>query len=224
MTKRTCKSAWSFGGNFSDDGYFEMACPNGGEVKVYLPFSTKFVNVKKFSYYRYIKGYQEKFFKTFNYTGGKIKIDVPNAYALVARCGSEEKIFVNVMHNKTIEKERNAIMKKRESKEKEVPPNILVLFLDTVSRKQFVQDLKKTSAFISSVIRDKNYTHEAFQFLRYHSVWSLTRPNFCQMIHTKTKSGLHSIWEAAKEFGYVTMVENDICELFATWSLFYIFI
>ena len=115
------------------------------------------------------------------------------------------------------------LSKKRKLLEKDTSPysnNIMMLYIDSVSRAYSVRKLKKTLAFFEQFISYKGYcnpnypfeNYHSFQFFKYHSFNSYTRYNYPKIIYGNTggKSMLR-ITKYLKENGYITGFINDMC-------------
>lgn len=55
--------------------------------------------------------------------------------------------------------------------------NVLLLYIDTLSRAHFMRNLPKTSDFLSQFVGNTSSSHELIQYFRYHSVWLNSRIN-----------------------------------------------
>jgi hypothetical protein len=115
------------------------------------------------------------------------------------------------------------LSKKRKLLEKDSSPysnNIMMLYIDSVSRAYSMRKLKKTLAFFEQFISYKGYynpnypfeNYHSFQFFKYHSFNSYTRYNYPKIIYGNTggKSMLR-ITKYLKENGYITGFINDMC-------------
>ena len=126
------------------------------------------------------------------------------------------KININVNYNKSLSKERKKL-------EKRVTPyssNILILFIDSVSRAYSIRQLKKTLKFFEKFISYKgNYNKKfpsenfhSFQFFKYHSFKYYTAGNYPKIFYGDRidKSNV-LITKYLKKNGYVTCYSGDLC-------------
>ena len=207
FTLMKCPNKWSFGGEFNDDGIFTMDCPSGGKVFAYKHVTE---GLEDADFIKYIQNFQNPNMTVEYEYKGPTKIDLPGGYAVRAECEGKEKLFMNVQKNKAVADTKPVVQKAEQE-------NVLVIMMDAISRGQFMRSFTKTVEYLEGMFKGEgNYTHEAFQFLRYHSVWSNTRPNLCQLTQVTKNNTKMSVWGTAKERGYVAMLSNDQCELFAS--------
>ncbi|KAG0043451.1 hypothetical protein BGZ83_011395 [Gryganskiella cystojenkinii] len=106
-------------------------------------------------------------------------------------------------------------------------PNVLVLFMDAVSRRQFYRKLAKTSAFVESITSagdeqdDPQGRPQLHEFFRYNAVGFNTDPN-SRAVYTGNRErmdpALLPIWKDFHDAGYVTSRVEDNCE---DWSAQY---
>ncbi len=126
------------------------------------------------------------------------------------------KININVNYNKSLSKER----KKFEKRVTPYSSNILILFIDSVSRAYSIRQLKKTLKFFEKFISYKgNYNKKfpsenfhSFQFFKYHSFKYYTAGNYPKIFYGDTidKSNV-LITKYLKKNGYVTCYSGDLC-------------
>ena len=122
------------------------------------------------------------------------------------------KIRINIQRNEILIKERKNKIKKRNQMYK----NILIIFLDTVSRCHFMRKLPKTMKFLNGFMKyetsssKKNMT--VFQFFKYNSLETYTDPNLRAAYYGSTyqRNGTH-FGEYFKENGYITGRINSYC-------------
>ena len=129
---------------------------------------------------------------------------------------SQGKIIINLNFNKTLSEERILL-------EKRVKPysnNIMVLFIDSVSRANSIRHLKKTTKFIEQFMPfegnfNKKFPNEifhSFQFFKYHSFRLYTSYNFPILFYGQPKfSTKILITKYLKENGYITGYTSDYC-------------
>ena len=131
----------------------------------------------------------------------------------------EPKLNINVQYNKTLSKKRKLL-------EKKVQPysnNILLLYLDSVSRVNGLRQLKKTTKFFEKFMSYKGGFHHkypsenfhSFQFFKYHSFLGYTTINFPLLFYGekyKEKNRI-LITKFFKENGFITSAANDYCQI-----------
>ena len=127
---------------------------------------------------------------------------------------------INLNFNKTLSKER----KKLENKSFPFSENIMIIYIDSVSRAFSIRKLKKALNFIEKFMPYKggfnpkfpSENYHSFQFFKYHSFKAYTRYNYMQIFYgncykeTKEKNMVR-ITKYLKEFGYITGFLNDMC-------------
>ena len=126
-------------------------------------------------------------------------------------------LTIKLNYNKTLSLER----KKLEKNSNPYSENIMILYLDSISRNNALRKLKKTMKFIEQFIsykggNNKNYPNEifhSFQFFKYHSFIHGTADNFPKLFYGNIRTGnnLVRINKYAKENGYITSQSSDWC-------------
>ena len=126
----------------------------------------------------------------------------------------EIKIILN--YNETLSKER----KKLEKNSSPYSKNIIILFIDSVSRAYSIRQLKKTLKFFEKFMTfnggyNKKYPSEkfhSFQFFKYHSFNGYTYVNYPRLFYGNTAGkNIIRITKYFKDNGYVTSYSNDLC-------------
>ena len=117
------------------------------------------------------------------------------------------KITQRINYNETLSKERKKLAENKTSLFK----NILLIYEDTISRKEFLRKLPKTSQLIEKYMKYSNNIKEkpisSFQFFKYHSVDKFTLINAVAMFHgaSRAKNEIRqSFIKQYKESGFVT--------------------
>ena len=127
-------------------------------------------------------------------------------------------IIINVNYNETVSKERKELEKNSNPLEN----NIMLLFFDSVSRRNGLRQFKKTLQFIEKFMPYKGYSNKlypnenyhAFQFMKYHSFKYNTGGNYPKMFYGHNRGEkIVRITKYLKQNGYVTAFSNDICNL-----------
>ena len=95
-------------------------------------------------------------------------------------------------------------------------PNILRIFVDTVSRNDFQRKFKKTAKFLKEYNFVNKEKYRAYQFFRFHSIQDFTFPNLFASSYGRNfkqwnKHKLKRIQTHAAEKGYVTGLSSDCC-------------
>ena len=125
---------------------------------------------------------------------------------------------VNLIYNDTLSKERKML-------ENNLIPyanNIMILYIDSVSRPLALRQLKKTMKFFEKFMPYQGGHHDkypeenyhSFQFFKYHSFRMFTPGNFPILFYGNTKEvkDLVLITRYLKENGYVTNYCSDECK------------
>ena len=125
---------------------------------------------------------------------------------------------VNLIFNETLSKER----KNLEGKLKPYSNNIMILYIDSVSRSMALRQLKKTMKFVEEFMSYEGNHHNkypeenyhSFQFFKYHSFKKFTPGNYPRLFYGNKKEveDLVLITKYLKENGYVTNYCSDECK------------
>ena len=125
---------------------------------------------------------------------------------------------INLSFNKTLSEERKIL----ENKVKPYSNNIMILYIDSVSRGNSLRQLKKTLNFFEKFMSykgayNKNYPEEnfhSFQFFKYHSFKGYTAENFPLLFYGKYSRNkvLVLINKYFKENGYITGYISGYCQ------------
>ncbi len=124
-------------------------------------------------------------------------------------------IIIDLKFNKTLSEER----KKLENKAKiSYAKNIILLYIDSVSRASSIRQLKKTLKFIEKFMPykggcNRNFSNfHSFQFFKYHAFKGYTYQNYPKIFYgNKAGSNIIRITKYFKENGYVTSYSNEMC-------------
>ena len=117
------------------------------------------------------------------------------------------KIEINLQKNETLSLERKKLENPK-SKYK----NILIIYIDAISRARFLLALKKLSQFIEKFMTFKEENFSSYQFFKYQALGTYTQINAQPMFYgnSMNESGIDfAIY--AKENGYITGQSNDHC-------------
>ena len=125
-------------------------------------------------------------------------------------------IIINLNFNKTLSKERKLL----ENNSLPYAKNIIILYIDSISRAYSMRQLKKTLNFFEKFISykggyNKNYPSEnfhSFQFFKYHSFHGYTFENYPRIFYgDRAGKDIIRITKYFKENGYVTSYSNEMC-------------
>ena len=130
---------------------------------------------------------------------------------------SSGELIINLNFNETLSKER----KKLEINSIPYSDNILLLYIDSVSRANAMRKMKKTIKFFEQFISYKggynekypNENFHSFQFFKYHSFRGVTGENYPILYYgnrPKSKKFIR-INKYFKENGYITSFALDVC-------------
>lgn len=138
-------------------------------------------------------------------------VDTPEIQIFLTKDGG--KIEFNIKKNMTLIKEREEISKKKKLKYK----NIIIMFLDTLSRAHFLRKFPKTKHFFEQFSKyepnplKKNIS--VFQFFKYQSIHHFTDPNIKAAYYGAKvrQNGIHFA-NYFKNNGYIIGRVNTFCE------------
>ena len=126
------------------------------------------------------------------------------------------KMIINLNYNKTLSKER----KLKEIYSKPYSDNVMILYIDSVSRANSLRQLKGTMNFFKKFINYKGKFNEkfpsnnfhSFQFFKYHSFQFHTRDNYPLLFYGKKRQkNIVLITKYLKNNGYITCYSGDLC-------------
>ena len=125
----------------------------------------------------------------------------------------EKKILINVFRNESLIDRSLSIMNNRNFS-KPIAKNILMIFIDSLSRQHFSRKLSKTYKWIENYYQSKTSSHESFQFLKYHATASYTTPNMLKIFYGTTYDQANTSYPLSLKFkqqGYITGKSNNFC-------------
>jgi len=122
-------------------------------------------------------------------------------------------IEINITPNKTLIEERKKIKTNNKIKFN----NILIIFIDALSRPEFFRSFPKTTSLLNSIYyKNENNKNQitSYQFLKYHCYNAYTEINIIPMFYNhvllSNKEG-KSIIKSLKENGYITAHSENQC-------------
>ncbi|KAK3825146.1 MAG: hypothetical protein J3Q66DRAFT_327056 [Benniella sp.] len=148
--------------------------------------------------------------------------------SIVANCEENvSKVLIRVTPDPSVLDRVKAVEKARQEKADTAnvkpsrKPNVMVLFMDAVSRRQFYRKLANTAAVVASLDKSAQGGPQLHEFFRYHAIGFNTDPN-SRVVYTNHSDRLEPaalpIWKDFYEAGYITSRVEDNCE---DWSAQY---
>ena len=129
------------------------------------------------------------------------------------------KLIIDVKFNKSLSNERKLLERNSEP----YSNNILLLYIDSLSRANAIRQLKKTMNFFQKFMPykggfNKKYPSEkfhSFQFFKYHSFKGMTWENYPFLFYGQKKENLKKnlITKYLKKNGYITCNVHDYCDI-----------
>eukprot|EP01105_Mastigella_eilhardi_P028484 TRINITY_DN942_c0_g1_i1.p1 TRINITY_DN942_c0_g1~~TRINITY_DN942_c0_g1_i1.p1 ORF type:complete len:593 (-),score=122.44 TRINITY_DN942_c0_g1_i1:1334-3091(-) len=139
--------------------------------------------------------------------------------AAVVTCGKHRNLHLRVP------RDHDAVMRVsgRPPPKEDVPlaaPNIVVIFVDALSRNDFFRKLPTTMHLLENVHGDANSPADVFQLMLYHSLSFHTRPNTLAMFtgEAQPPDSPLTLWELLRP-RYVTAIVDNTC---LEWSAKYL--
>jgi len=200
-----------------------VECPENLPISYVVLPETRTMNFKERKKFALRQSVNKKLdVSVFNYTE---PVALPDVEAVLAKCGEHDKLVVRLAGR------RVKPAKEPQPKDK---LNILLIYIDAMSRRQFFRSLPKTKKLMEKL--HKSGKMHLNQFFRYGVVGYNTYANslglFAGVQITKGKRGL-PIWEDYRNNGYVSGEADDQCEdwgediyifnIFNLLLIFYIF-
>ena len=121
---------------------------------------------------------------------------------------------INLIKNETMSKIRNEIAKNASRTNFSLYNNIMVIFLDSLSRQHFLRTMKKTASFIEKFMKyDNNLGFNSYQFMKYQTFASWTPPNAKPMFFSSNNNKGKNVYilKYLKENGFVTGNSGNLC-------------
>ena len=126
-------------------------------------------------------------------------------------------MYINLNYNKTLSEERILL----ENNSIPYSNNIIILYIDSVSRVNSLRQLKKTLKFFEQFMSYKGAFQEnnpsenfhSFQFFKYQSFFLHTPFNYPLLFYGRTRNrSIVLITKHLKENGYVTCYSGELCD------------
>ena len=121
---------------------------------------------------------------------------------------------INIYRNETLIKERKELIKNNKDNIKF--ENVIIIFIDAISRVSFLRNLPKTSKLLEKYYHankdNKNDKIKSYQFLKYHTFGPNTRYSMIPTLYgvSFTEKGDH-ILNYYKSLGFITGQSADYC-------------
>ena len=130
---------------------------------------------------------------------------------------TQGKMEINVHYDKYLSKKRKLLEKNSEP----LSNNILIIYIDSVSRQNAIRELKKTLEFFEKFMSynggiNEKYPNEkfhSFQFFKYHAFEGCTGINYPFLFYGQYRKveERYLINKYFKKNGYITSLANDLC-------------
>ena len=116
--------------------------------------------------------------------------------------------------NINIPYKKELIQKRKELEFPSLFKNVLIIYIDALSRQHFIRKMPKTKAFLEKFMKNTHSLNfRAYQFLKYHTFQSWTQLNLMPMFYgkkMKNYEGTNLIYYY-KEMGFITAQGVDMC-------------
>ena len=151
----------------------------------------------------------------YNNNKNKFYPNIPRPEIEVKFENENGQLIINVHKNKSLIKEREKILSEKKNNIKY--KNILVIFIDTLSRAHFFRKLPKTINYLNRFSKYQTNSlkkkFNIFQYFKYHSLNTYTDPNLIAAYYGTTLygNGTHFA-EYFKNNGFIIGRTNNICE------------
>lgn len=132
-------------------------------------------------------------------------------------------ISMKINRNISLLEEREKLKYVNGTKKTNLYQNVLIIYIDAISRNHFIRTMKETTKFIEERLyeptKKETTKHSSFQFLKYNNINAYTQINVGPMFYGKpmnSNSGFHFL-QHFKDKGYITGQSTNLCsrELFA---------
>ena len=126
--------------------------------------------------------------------------------------------IIDLKYNESLSNERKLL----ENKNSPFSKNIMILFIDSVSRGNSIRELKNTLKFFEKFMpyeggfnkNNPNDRYHSFQFFKYHSFEYHTSGNFPRLFYGNAREAKNIVLltKYFKENGYITNYNSDYCQ------------
>jgi hypothetical protein len=125
--------------------------------------------------------------------------------------GEESKVLINIAKNYTMLKNKANLYKKFGSQL--LSKNLLIVYIDALSRRHFMRKMKKTAAWINKFYKTGHPKYTSYQFMKYHSIGYFTAINTVPAFFGKWMFSLGGNYYTKywKDKGAVTSKANSFC-------------
>ena len=121
---------------------------------------------------------------------------------------------MKLIKNETLSKQRNKISLNAKKTNNSLYDNIMVIYIDCISRQHFLRKMKKTASFIERFMKyDNNLGFNSYQFMKYQTFAHWTTPNVMPMFYSsRNPEGRRvNVIKYMKDNGYVTGNSGNLC-------------
>ena len=216
--------------------YFPLDCKNEGlnsREKLLKSSKSIYINPQTLHIGFPLINKDEKFFTFFNFSQFRNLyfenlIDMNNSTLIDSLGDKKPEISVDFSTNKNGEMKihlikNESLSQERKNLEGKISPysnNIIVLYLDSVSRALSIRQLKKTLKFFENFILYKgnnnpkypSENYHSFQFFKYHSFKFYTVGNYPKLFYGDSRSQSNKlITSYLKQNGFITCYASDNC-------------
>jgi hypothetical protein len=187
-------------------------CPENLEKKYAFFPDTRYFTWEQ----KQFKSFYQNIFKSLDFIDfpETLSVGIPrNVESMLVNCGEESRL---IFHVAKAEKKSDISNQNQQIKN----PNILFLFIDSVSRRQFHRRLPKTVSTLEHVLRSYSDQVEFSEFFRYGAIAGHTGPNTCMLFTGSAEGTKPIIWKDVFQSGsYVIMRTDNACE---DWGVNYL--
>ena len=132
------------------------------------------------------------------------------------------KLEIKLQKNNTRAEEQRKLRSQIINKEKaegtyesRIDKNILILYLDNISRAHFYRKMPKTVEWLSQFIDDEESNFTTYQYFKYHSQYFATNSSWAGLFfgeYRSVNSGSSNVFNSYSKNGYITGSVTEICD------------
>jgi len=136
---------------------------------------------------------------------------------------SHHKLEIDVKRNEKRSQEQKKLRDEIISKEKEdgtyksrMDKNVLLIYIDNISRANFMRRLSKTAEWLSQFVDNQESDIKTYQYFRYHSVFYNTQYTNSAMFYGEIEDvgdTSNNVFDSFSANGYITGFFKDACEV-----------